>query len=302
MERSRSGIGFGIFILTIGILWILANTGVITWSIVNALFVLWPLILVLIGVNIIFRRNEIIKALVWIAFLAILVSYSYFFDGRGISDKNMAGGRVTAVDMQPETQKGELKLAFGGIKINLDSSTSNISKLLEPDLQDPNIKQSVDNRDNNRTVSIVFEKSKYWFTNFNFGNSYNSRFHLNNAVVWDLDIDTGALDGTFDMSGLKVEKFSLDMGAANLKLIMGSYNTSMKINAGVSKMDIEIPQDTGMKVKIDGGLNNTNLNEKGWEKRGDGYYYSPDFDQKSKAYHIVADVSMGVSNLSVNTR
>lgn len=65
---NRRGAGFGILLLLAGIVWALVNFGVIGWSFFNALYYLWPLVFVVIGVSIIFRKSAIIRAASWIIF------------------------------------------------------------------------------------------------------------------------------------------------------------------------------------------------------------------------------------------
>lgn len=296
MENRHRGFGFGVFLLTLGLLWILVTTGVVTWSILDALYVLWPLIIVLIGINIIFKRNALIKAGAWIIFLAVLISYSYIYEDKTPSGYKLEAGDAVSIERQAETQKAELRLALGGTRINLDSNTD---KLLEASLQDKDTKHSNELQENNSKAYIVFEKSRYTFENLQFKDNNGSSFHLNRGVIWDLDFDTGAIDGEFNMSDLKVENIDLDVGAANAKLIMGSYDTKLKIGAGASKIDIEIPQNAGIRVNMEGGLNNTNMDEPGWEKR-DGWYYSPGYD--GKQFKLEANVKMGVGKFTVTSR
>lgn len=300
MERSRGGLAwFGLFILSIGLIWILVSVGVITWSIVNALIVLWPLILVVIGVNIIFRRNGLIKGLVWLVFLAVLISYSYFYEGGGTGagrtdTRNLTAGTAVNVEKHAETQDATLRLAIGGVKLQVDSDTSN---LLDASLQDKDIKHSYSFTEGSRSASIVFEKDRYDFNTFKVGYNEPNVFHLNPDVIWNLDVDTGATDGSLDLSKLKVSEINMNMGAANMKLTLGSYSTVLNIKAGMSNIDITIPADTGIKVKLDGGLNSTNMDGPGWSHEG-GYYKSPGYDDKQ--FKIEADVDMGVGKLTVN--
>jgi len=297
MERVRKGAGFGLFLLLAGIIWILAEVGILTWSILDSLYVLWPLILVIIGVGIIFRRNPIVKAAAWIVFLAVLIGYSYFVVGRGTDNRNLVSGSDVTIEGQTQTKTADLKISFGGTRIIMDYNVANNANLLEASLRDKSIVHSSNFSSDGSKASIIFDKTKGSYINLRFDNNFKNTFHLNNAVIWNLDIDTGATDANLDLSGLKVDKLSLDVGAANTKLIMGRYNSSLTIKAGVSNIKIEIPQDTGIKVKLDGGLNNTNIDESGWVKR-DGSSYSPGYD--TKMYKIDANIEMGIGQLTVN--
>ncbi len=294
--KSNRGVGFGVFLLTVGIIWVLVSVGVISWSVFNALMVLWPLILVIIGVNIIFRNNEIIKAVAWVAFLAVVISYGYFFDN-GVRNpgQEMTAGRTVTVEKRAEVQKGNLQIGFGGTRLSLDSNTS---KLLEANIQDTGVtyKEETSGDENN----ISFNKKTYKVTNFNSNlkNHYNT-FHLSSEVPWDIDIDTGAVDGDFDMSELAVEKLSLDTGAANLSFTLGSRyaNPIIDVNAGASKIEVNVPSDAGVKVRMDGALNATNFDGPDWEKKN-GVYYSKNYEAAS--VKIDMDVDMGVGKFDVN--
>lgn len=296
--RNNRGVGFGVFLLSVGVIWALMSMGVITWSIINAFFILWPLIFVVIGVNIIFRRNAIVGAIAWVAFLAALVSYSYFVEDIKYKGNGTAAYNDVVIERHADIQKGELKISLGGAGITLDDS--NTANLLNAEIQDKNIRYT-QNFDNEK-ASISFFKRQYNLFNFNTGvNNYKNRFHLNNQVVWGIDIDTGAVNGDFDLSGLAVDKLTLDTGASNFEFTFGekAQNPKIIVNAGASKIDFYVPKAAGVKVKLDGGLNSTNFDGPEWEKK-DGYYYTKGFDEAK--VQIVMDVNMGVGKLGVYFR
>lgn len=74
--------GFGIFLLLVGVTLLLINFGVINWSIFDALYDFWPALLIVIGVNMIFRHNEIVRAITWLLFFAALIAYSFYYKGK----------------------------------------------------------------------------------------------------------------------------------------------------------------------------------------------------------------------------
>jgi DUF4097 and DUF4098 domain-containing protein YvlB len=236
----------------------------------------------------------IIRFGIWVVFLAVLILHSYFYADKGINDRNFASGSDVNIERRAETQTADLKISLGGTKINMDSNVSNKNNLLEAGLQDEDIIHSADY--GNASTSIIFDRKKVNFTGFKFNNNHRDTFHLNNEVTWNMDIDTGAADGDLDLSQVRLDKLNLDVGAANIKLKLGSCNSKLVLKSGVSNIKIEIPQDTGIKVNLDGGLNSTNFDEAGWVKDGDSYY-SPGYN--SKTNKMEADVEMGLGNLSI---
>jgi len=76
---KNRNIGLGIFLIVIGIMWVLVNAGYISeWSIRSSISVLWPLLLVMLGLNILIRKSPLISVIIWIVFAAIVIGYSLY--------------------------------------------------------------------------------------------------------------------------------------------------------------------------------------------------------------------------------
>jgi len=296
MRDNGKGLGFGILLLTAGIVWLLNIAGIVNMSTLFALFKLWPLILVAIGVGFIFKKSRMARTAAWLVILAVIICYGYFTtpaEGALIVDGSKVTKSTVTYNKLPETEKAELLIEFGATQLFVDAETSN---LLDANISEELVRHSQSLKDSNRTASIDFSMKAYNLINFKNTEKLRNDFHLDKNVIWKLVLETGAIEGNLDMTGLKVEKLDIDTGASMLKLDMGSYNTELKIDAGATKIDITLPEDTGMRIKLDGALNNTNLDKKGWVKKGD-WRYSPGYD--SKSFQIEADVDMGVGKLTV---
>ena len=295
--RNRN-IGFGIFLLSIGIIWALVNIGIIDWSVFESVLVLWPLLLVMAGINVVFRDNPIVKTVTWLLFLAIVIVYGYYNDrNAGFIPGRAVNGEKVVVQKLTETGSGELRLALGGTRLFVDSETQN---LMDAYTEDPDVRYTEDYRNNNETAVLKFEKKLRHITFGRRMGEYNSEFHLNKDVLWDIDMDIGAVSGTLDMSELKVRDLDMDVGAGNLKLICGNKQESsrIKIDAGASKIGLVVPKDAGVRIKVDGVLSKENLENLGWDKRSGGYYVSPNYD--GTASKIDVDIDMGAGKLTVD--
>lgn len=300
MRSNGKGAGFGIFLLTVGIIWLLSMAKIVTWSTLNALCTLWPLILVAVGVGFIFRSSRVIRTITWLALLAVIIGYGYYFPsdqplikydlhfGDDQSSKVM-------IEKKPLTEKGELTLDYSAMQVNIGAAESG---LLDTNVNDALVDHTEEWKDDDRTASIKFKMKENRVINLASLNNLRNDFHLGRDVIWSLKLKTGATTGNLNLSGLKVDKLDIDTGFTTLRLDMGSYNTVMNIGSGVSKIDITLPGDTGMKIRI-GGLNSSNLEKAGWKKKGD-WYYSPDYDKKE--YKIDAEVKNGVGSLKVENR
>ena len=72
-RHRRGGWVFGLILIFTGAVLLLNNMGVLPWSVWNFIWPLWPLLLVLIGLRIVFGRGWAGDLIVFIAALAILV-------------------------------------------------------------------------------------------------------------------------------------------------------------------------------------------------------------------------------------
>ncbi len=298
MRDNGKGLGLGIFLLTLGILWLLSMAKIVTISTLYALITLWPLILVAIGIGILFRNKWAVRTVTWLVLLAVIVGYGYFaapLNGPVIIHTQSANTNVT-LDKLPNIEKGELKLDLGATKLFVDSQTAN---LLDASIDQELVSHRETTKEDDRTADIYFKMKGINLVNLKFTNKMRNDFHLNKDVIWTLSLDTGAIEGNLDLSGLKVEKLDIDTGASMLKVAMGSYDTVLNLDAGASSIDITLPADTGIRVRMDGALNNTNLDNAGWEKKGN-LHYSPDYDSKAKK--IEAYINMGVGKLTIENR
>lgn len=285
-------IGFGIFLVTAGILMILLNLGILSWSVFYTMFRLWPLLIILAGVNVMFRNNIYVKVVSWLLFLAIVIGCSYYFSD-GIPFVKPGPDKHVVIERAAETKNGRITLAMGGLKLNVGSTSTN---LLDADVPENYFKNGYSYTNVGDTASIEFENRNVPMMNTGSGRSCT--FALNNDIAWDMNLKLGAAQGTIDMSDLKMKTVDMDSGAVDLTLRLGnkSESTDVKVNTGASQINFEIPRDSGVRIQVTGALNSTNFNEFNMVKDGNTYT-SPGYSEAKNKVDI--DVHMGVGNFTL---
>jgi hypothetical protein len=291
--KSRN-IGVGIFLLVIGLVWLLTSFHVINWSILESLYRLWPLFFVVIGINMIFREKPAVKLVTWLLFVAALVGYGYYVDQR-YDNQPQAQLQAFAFEKNTEAREGEMRLDVGGVRMELGSAENN---LVEGEMTGSFDRRSV--QQNNDKAFVDFRQGSF---NFFRRNSVNQqcRVRLNKDVAWDLQVKAGAVNGTLDMSDLKVIALDLDLGAGDLDIVFGSTAdyADVKIDAGASKVAITVPEDAGVRIRMDGGLSSNNLGGGNWDKNGE-VYTSKNYNDAVRK--IDMHIDMGVGKLDVNIK
>lgn len=281
----------GIFFISIGIVFLLINFGVVSGgSILRTLLQYWPALFILIGMNIIFRKNEIAKSIIWLVFLALLVSFSYY-NWYAFENRSGSLNYSSNVEIKKSSglENGILKIGLGGSRILIDSSTSN---LLDAYVSEDNVLHKEYYIEDNKTAIVEFKNNENVFIWP--GSREENRFSLSKETKWDIDINSGVASGILDMSNLIVEKLNLNTGAASFELIFGSRSkmTEAVIKAGASSFDIVVPRDSGVKVDVKGVLTGDNLEELKWDKQGD-FYVSPNYNSAENKINLYIDIGVG---------
>lgn len=85
---KNKNVPLGVLFILLGILWFLDNLNILDFQwrfLITGLMDLWPLILVVIGINILIKNKTVEKG-IWILFFIILLGYSFFLEGNAPID------------------------------------------------------------------------------------------------------------------------------------------------------------------------------------------------------------------------
>lgn len=123
----------------------------------------------------------------------------------------------------------------------------------------------------------------------------NWQLKLNNQIIYDLTVETGAIDINCNLSDFKVEKLYIESGASNINLVLPQYNSKIIIDTGVSNINIDIPKNVGAIVNIDSGIAVKDLDD--FIKRN-GTYISQNYNESEFKTEI--EINCGISNIDID--
>ncbi len=299
---NKNKVSGAIILIAIGVFLFLKNLGYIDFNIFVGILDLWPLILIVIGVNMLFNKKKVVPFVTWIAFFIILILYSVFY--QNINIYNFTGNAKAElvqknidIEKDSKTSYGEFELDIGASKVDIGSEEE---KLISTHLKSGDLTYS-ESYENNKEIAILkFENKDNIGINFGrLDNDYN--FNLNEDIIWDLDFDLGAISGKFDLIDVPIRTLDLDLGAANLDVILGNERKESFINidSGASNLNIVIPKDAGIKIKLDGALTATNIDDLNLNKLGD-YYISSNYEDTNTKLEF--DIEMGAGKIDFEIR
>jgi len=316
----------GIILVLIGAAILLSNYGYLHFHWYN-IFRLWPIFLVIGGINLVFAHNKspwatILKIGVVVLGLGLVLFGNFgerynFWPGwhHHYSNNNDDNNNDMDDDSDDDNNQGDLKMAVNGAftepyKSDIKVARFNLSgggasyRLSDTTNQLFNASTTQSNgerynffRSMDDSVHVLDFKMKN-HNGFNFDSDKNKiEFRLNPNPEWEFNVETGASSVDFDLSKFKVKELKIHGGAAsfNVKFGMPLAATDVDVETGVSGVHISIPQNAACSIETDSGLSDNHF--EGFNKTNDNSYETPGYSSAKNKMHI--HISGGLSGFDV---
>lgn len=292
--RYRSFFWPAVLIL-VGILALLVNTGRIPIDRLLQLADLWPVILIVIGLEIIIRRSvhgptgEVAAALVVILAVVGAAAYVVIAPNPSATSSFEASGEVGTFT------EAQLEVDTGAATIGISDGGDLGSRLYHAriDYSGPKPDVRLDSSGNLRISQA----------NNNFGIFQSRRFvlnlELNPSVGWTIAVNSGAATATINVPHLHMAALTLNTGASRDDITLGPASgiVPVKVNGGALTVNVHRPSATKATIDVSGGA--VSLNADGRESHAVGKLSYSTGDLGSDAYRI--EISGGACNVTLDT-
>lgn len=239
------------------------------------------------------KRNTIgAAALIFLIGLVgtIATGFQYFTYDFTSSDKQVAVEKAEVVDLDINFAKGIFHLSEGANQ--LMEGKFQYTENFDP----PKIKY----RENGSKGSLSLSQGKptNWFTWFAEENN-EWKIRLQNDLPIHLNIETGVGINQFQLGDLNLQSLNLEAGVGDTELDLredwqNSFDANIKV--GVGEFRILLPEETGVRVKVDHGVGN--VSAVGLEKLG-GYYQNSAYETATEKIDITIELGVGELELIV---
>lgn len=287
MRRAFDSISRGLLLIAIGVIFFLLNYGILSWGFWLHVVELWPLILILAGIGLLFSRRIPLSA-VLLVFLLSMVGYSLVVGDKpvpwqmnGPFNSGTTETKPLNVPLPSDVKKAKVNLKLGGAQVQVQALDPENSehKLMTGNYQGKS-KNSDQGSDGSGvstqqlgdTLAVTLSSASFG-GNANKSNRSGLELNLSNKVHYDLDITAGAINGMIDLSRLQVDNLKIGTGASNYELQFGDTGivTQGKIDSGASKLTLVVPENLGLRIRLNGVATSTNfmgsgllLEDKNW--------------------------------------
>jgi Domain of unknown function (DUF5668) len=294
--RYRSFFWPALLILA-GIFALLVNVGQIPVERVFQAVNLWPLILVVIGLELIIRRvmhgvtGDVAAAVV--VLLAILGAATYVAAAPNPTSTHTLDASGTLGDFE----NASVEISAGAATVSISSSSEIRTDLYEAHISYSGNKPEVKFDSESRKLTISQRDSNFLVFQ---SRRFELDLRINPKVTWAVEMNTGATTSTLDFSQVQLKSLSLNSGAAKDEITLGVAKAivPVEIDGGALTVRIHRPQGTEASVDVSGGAVSLNADGQGMHGIGHQSYKTPGIN-RAPGYRI--EINGGACTVTLDT-
>jgi len=277
---------------------------------------MWPIILIVIGVNLLVPRRgigNVVSIVVTISALAFLAYRGTFpprdhwwtFNDNGWRQERDRGdtnrepmekstGTFTH-DYDPGITTAHLHIKGGAVEYELKGTTDRLfSAEATSTIGSHYLETTTDGTTTHLNFRMRDTKKGDWNID---GGENRAQISLNPNPIWDITLNMGAGSAEFDLTEYKVKSLNFNGGAASFeaKLGMPLEETVITAESGAASVDIEIPRAAACRIVVKSGLSSKDF--PGFTKQSDGSYATEGYENAGNKFAI--DLRGGLSSFTV---
>lgn len=242
---------WGLFLILIGVLFLLNNLNVIAWWVWADILALWPLLLIAIGIEKIFTKTRL-QAIAYLAPVALAAIVLYVAIG-GINDESgisRSGDRTSyRVSFDEAVSQVAATLSLKNHDLTLRGSHDElVEAYFRGLLRKPRIDHEI--KDGAATISLDARSMGQWFGHSN--RSGDIEVDLSNRVPIRLSCDGEGADMRLDCRDLKVSDLAVESEDGNIRILLGSLFDKVQVSLAGEDADFKLRVPPGAGLRISG--------------------------------------------------
>jgi len=296
-RKSQSFIGPLVLILA-GIVLLLNQLGIwnVDWSYV---WRLWPLLLILIGLDILLSRTRV-GGLVFLLLAAAIIGAAVLFlplARMPVGDYEREAYSYPASGLEAATIRLEPGVAT--LQILPASDSGDLIRLEAKHDRHRGLTSLVQEEELARDVARIYLKSKsstVAWRPFESAPAQEWQVWLAPEIPLQLEVHTGVGRAGLDLGGLTLTRLDLNVGVGSVDVTLpGDGDYEAFINGGVGSMTVEIPATMEASIRVDEGIGSVTV---GRRYRPQGRYYVTE-GYKSARDKVKVDIDGGVGSITI---
>lgn len=312
-SRRPTRLVFPFLLIVVGVLFLLNNLGVVPWSVWLALARLWPVLLILLGIDLVLGRRAgllgaAITGIVLVAVVAVAIAMT-FHDAGASAPASPQNGSVR-VPLDGATS-GEITMKFPVGTLSVGALPTKEDALLQAKTSMPpslalsqqtsvrgGVAQVVLSANSGASIDRMFPPG--WpFIPRGSGGDISWNVLLAPATPLTLRADVGAVQSDFDLTNLMVQQVTINSGAGQTTIHFPAKagQTIADVYSGAGELILIVPPDVGAYIHTQqGGVVNVHVPSDRFQSVSDGYETA---NYASATNRVDVTLHLGVGSVDV---
>lgn len=253
-ERARyRSLFWPILLIGVGIFWLLSNFGYLNINNVYQLWRLWPLLLIVGGLDILIGRRVpafgAIMGLLVVAVVAVVLFSGFQLPGATGTAKAITERFHAPID---QAKTASLDLNFWSDPVTIKSVKDSTEIM---DAQITHVGNVNFDVSGTTTKTIRLSHSSDFSPDFFFSDNRRTDVTLSGAIPLELNLDTGSGSSQMDLTGLNLAGLELHSGSGSVRMTLpaSKVNSPAKIDSGSGSVNLTLPTGISVDLSVDSG-------------------------------------------------
>lgn len=252
-----------ILLVGVGVVWLLSNLGYIEPVSLGSVLRLWPLLLIVLGLDLLFsRRFPWVGAVVGLLAVGAVIAFLAFGSRLGFSSNPSTRtdifkepvGEATSVEYIIEASAEPVEFSVLGD----DSANLVLAEITHRGTMNFDVAGTTE-----KTVRLseIYDNSTWMNWDLSF-DTLKWDIALAPNLPTDLVLDGGSGSLDVDLTGVLLHSFRSDFGSgsANITLPVAEEAYVAEIESGSGSINVDLPEDTNMTLTLDSGSGSISVN------------------------------------------
>lgn len=291
-----------------GAVLLLNNLGIVPWSIWPRLAQLWPVILILLGLELVLGRSS--RAIAILITILVLVIVAAAVVGANLASSVPAPAPASSPSSESVSvplenlERAEIRVTFPVGTLNVDALPTRDRTLLEATAATPSGARLVANASRQGGVTSITlapagDQARWWpFAGSNGSQPATWKLRLAPAVPLALQLSVGAGQTSLDLSRLLVQELTISCGAGQTTIYLpaGAGQTNADIRVGAGQVVLVIPPGVGASIHRVGALVDVQVPRDRFQEVDDGFQTA---DYPSAPNRVDLTLRLGIGSVDV---
>lgn len=251
-HNSYSSFFWPVLLIGVGVIWLLKNFGMISGVNFSVLFRLWPLFLIVIGLDLLFgRRSPVLGALIGLVTAGVAIAVILISP---VTNVELSHDTFSASAAGVEQARIDLGLSVGTANVSALSDSSN---LIEADLTYLGEIEFDEQGQGNKHVTLKQRSGGFdinLFDSIDIAERLQWDIRLSRNTPLDLSIEGSVGRTNLDLSDLELTNLVINGGVGETIVQLPAEKFEAVINGDVGNFNVNIPDGAGVKADIAGDV------------------------------------------------